>query len=76
MVRLKVVGREIAEAEWFMSGPGLGSMRGPAEPDGKNEVLSDPAYLTANKPAARVVPAAKRSRVRLSRQSPTLTSMV
>jgi hypothetical protein len=60
MVRLKVVDREIAEAEWFMSGPGLGSMRGPADPDGKNEVLSDPAYLTANKPAARVVPAAKR----------------
>jgi hypothetical protein len=60
MVRLKVVDREIAEAEWFMSGPGLGSMRGPAEPDGKNEVLSDPAYLTANKPAVRVVPAAKR----------------
>jgi hypothetical protein len=60
MVRLKVVDREIAEAEWFMSGPGLGSMRGPAEPDGKNEVLSDPVYLTANKPATRVVPVGKR----------------
>jgi hypothetical protein len=60
MVRLKVINREIAEAEWLMSGPGLGGMQGPAEADGKNEVLSDPAYLTANKPAPRVVPAAKR----------------
>lgn len=60
MVRLKVVDREIAEAEWFMSGPGLGSMRGPAEPDGKNEVLADPVYLSAHKPAPRVIPAAKR----------------
>jgi len=60
MVRVKVIDRQVAEAEWFFSGPGLGSMRGPAEPDGKNEVLSDPAYLTANKPAPRVVPAAKR----------------
>jgi hypothetical protein len=60
MVRIKVINREVAEAEWFFSGPGLGSMRGPAEPDGRNEVLSDAAYLTANKPAPRVVPAAKR----------------
>lgn len=60
MVRLKVVDREIAEAEWIMSGPGLGGMQGPAEPDGKNEVLSNAAYLAANKPAPRVIPVAKR----------------
>lgn len=60
MVRLKVIDRQIAEAEWFMSGPGLGSMRGPAQPDGKNQVLADPAYLQANKPEPRVIPVAKR----------------
>jgi hypothetical protein len=60
MVRLKIVDREVAEAEWLMSGPGLGGMRGPADADGKNEVLSDAAYLTANKPAPRVVPVGKR----------------
>lgn len=60
MVRLKVIDREIAEAEWFMSGPGLGSMRGPAQANGEDEVLSDPAYLAAHKPAPRVVPVAKR----------------
>ena len=59
MVRLKVIDREIAEAEWFMSGPGLGTMRGPGGP-GKEEVLSDPVYLTANKPAPRVIPVGKR----------------
>jgi hypothetical protein len=58
MVRLKVIDRQIAEAEWFMSGPGLGTMRGPATE--KDQVLSDPVYLTANKPAPRVIPAAKR----------------
>jgi len=68
MVRLKVVDREIAEAEWFMSGPGLGSMRGPAEPDGRNEVLSDPVYLAANKPAVRTIPVSQRlSRLSLER---------
>lgn len=60
MVRLKIVDRQVAEAEWFMSGPGLGSMRGPAEADGKNEVLSDAAYLSAHKPAPRVIPINKR----------------
>lgn len=60
MVRIKVIDRQVAEAEWLMSGPGLGGMRGPAEPDGKNEVLHDAAYLTANKPAVRVVPVGKR----------------
>jgi hypothetical protein len=60
MVRIKVIDRQVAEAEWFMSGPGLGSMRGPAGPDGKDEVLSDAAYLTAHKPPPRVVPVAKR----------------
>lgn len=60
MVRLKVIDRQIAEAEWFLSGPGLGGMRGPAQPDGTNEVIWDPDYLTANKPPPRVVPANKR----------------
>jgi hypothetical protein len=60
MVRIKVVDREVAEAEWLMSGPGLGGMRGPAQPDGTNEVLHDPAYLTANKPAPRVISVGKR----------------
>jgi len=60
MVRIKVIGREIAEAEWFMSGPGLGGMQGPPGPDGKGEVLSDPVYLAANKPAPRTIPVAKR----------------
>ena len=59
MVRLKVVDRQIAEAEWFMSGPGLGTMRGPVVAGGE-EVLSDPEYLNANKPAPRVIPAAQR----------------
>jgi hypothetical protein len=66
MVRIKVIDREIAEAEWIMTGPGLASMRGPAQPDGTNEVFSDPAWLTANRPPTRVVPVAKRrSRVAL-----------
>lgn len=60
MVRIKVVGREIAEAEWILTGPGLASMRGPAEPDGTNELFSDPQWLTAHRPPSRVVPAAKR----------------
>jgi hypothetical protein len=60
MVRIKVIDRAIAEAEWFMSGPGLGSMRGPAEPDGTNEVIADAANLAANKPPVRVVPVAER----------------
>lgn len=67
MVRVKVVDNMIAEAEWFMSGPGLGSMRGPAQPDGTNEVISDPENLAANKPPVRVVPVGNR----LSRTSLT-----
>jgi hypothetical protein len=60
MVRLKVINREIAEAEWYMSGPGLGSMQGPAQADGTNEIMSDTANLRANKPPVRSVPMAAR----------------
>ena len=60
MVRLKIIDHEIAEAEWYMTGPGLGSMQGPAQPDGTNEIMNDPANLLANKPPMRVVPVADR----------------
>jgi hypothetical protein len=60
MVRIKVIDRQVAEAEWFMSGPGLGGMQGPPTADGKGEVLSDPVYLAANKPPLRAIPTAKR----------------
>jgi len=60
MVRLKVVDMEIAEAEWFFSGPGLGSMQGPAQPDGTNEIMFAPDNLVANPPPVRHIPVADR----------------
>jgi hypothetical protein len=63
MVRLKVIDQEIAEAEWFFSGPGLGSMQGPAQPDGTNEIMFAPDNLMANPPPVRDIP----RRDRLSR---------
>jgi len=56
MVRLKVIDQEIAEAEWFFSGPGLGSMQGPALPDGTNEIMFNPKNLAANPPPVRNIP--------------------
>lgn len=60
MVRLKVIDRQIAEAEWFVTAPMLGAMNGPAEPDGTGELMSDPAWLLANPPRVRSVPVADR----------------
>jgi len=60
MTRIKVIDHQVAEAEWFFSGPGLGSMQGPAQADGTNEIMKDPRNLMANPPPIRNVPVAER----------------
>jgi hypothetical protein len=55
MVRLKVVDRQIAEAEWYMTAPMLGSMNGPAEPDGTGQLMANPVYLLESPPRVRSV---------------------
>ena len=60
MVRLKVVDRRITEAEWFITRPGLGSMQGPAQPDGTNQLMAGPDYLEANRPPVRNIPRKER----------------
>lgn len=60
MVRVKVLDRQIAEAEWFITAPMLGAMNGPPEPDGTGELMANPGYLLENPPRLRNVPAAQR----------------
>lgn len=60
MARIKIIDHEIAEAEWFFSGPEFGSMQGPAEADGTNQIMGDPENLMANPPPVRNIPVADR----------------
>ena len=59
-MRLRVQNRKISEAEWYLArenDPGLSGARQPGRPPAN---LLNPAYLIANPPPDRVVPAAKR----------------
>lgn len=60
MVRVKVLERQIAEAEWFFTAPMLGAMNGPAQADGTGQLMANPAYLLESPPRVRSVPAAER----------------
>ncbi|HWK55313.1 MAG TPA: hypothetical protein VNR18_13135 [Hyphomicrobiales bacterium] len=60
MVRIKVLDRQIAEAEWFITAPMLGAMNGPAQPDGTGQLMANPGYLLESPPRIRDVPAAQR----------------
>lgn len=65
-VRVKVVNRQVAEAEWYIARKGDPGMQGPAAADGTGAVLYDPENFIANPPPAeRNVP----RRERLSRAS-------
>lgn len=65
-VRVKVVDRQIAEAEWYLARKGQPGMQGPPAADGKGANLYDPQNLIANPPPEeRNVP----KRERLSRAS-------
>jgi hypothetical protein len=59
-VRLRVVNRKLAEAEWYLArenDPGLNGARQPGRPPAN---LLNPEYLIANPPPDRVVPKAQR----------------
>lgn len=59
--RVRVVNREITEAEWYLAradDPGLG---GPRQPGGPPANLHNPVYLAANPPPDRVVPRGERA---------------
>jgi len=59
-VRLRVVNRKLAEAEWYLArenDPGLSGARQPGRPPAN---LLNPEYLIANPPPDRVVPKAQR----------------
>ena len=65
-VRVKVVGRQVIEAEWFIGREGQPGMSGNPAPDGSGAAPYDPAYFIANPPPPeRNVP----RRSRLSRES-------
>jgi len=65
-VRVKVVDRQITEAEWYIGRAGQPGMAGDPAPDGTGAGPFDPDYFLANPPPAeRNVP----SRNRLSRES-------
>ena len=65
-VRVKVVDRQVTEAEWYIGRAGMPGMQGGPAPDGSGAAPFDPGYLIANPPPPeRNVPRAKR----LSRQS-------
>jgi hypothetical protein len=60
-VRVRVVNREITEAEWYIAredDPGLGGPRQPGEPPAN---LHNPVYLAANPPPQRIVPRGERA---------------
>lgn len=63
--RVKVVNRQIAEAEWYISRKGDPGIQGEPAPDGSGANLYDPDNLRANAPPERNVPRAQR----LSRES-------
>jgi hypothetical protein len=65
-VRIKVVGRQITEAEWYIGREGQPGMAGDPAPDGTGAAPYDPVNFMANPPPPeRNVPAGKR----LSRES-------
>jgi hypothetical protein len=65
-VRVKVVDRQITEAEWFIGREGMPGMAGDPAPDGSGAAPYDPANFIANAPPPeRNVPLAER----LSRES-------
>ena len=63
--RIKVVNRQISEAEWYLAREGDPGIQGEPAPDGSGANLYDPANLAANPPPERNVP----RRERLSRES-------
>lgn len=64
-VRIRVVRRQITEAEWYIGREAQPGMAGDPAPDGSGAAPYDPAYLLANPPPERNVPL----RNRLSRES-------
>jgi hypothetical protein len=65
-VRVRVVDRQITEAEWYIGRPGMPGMQGGPAPDGTGAAPFDPSNLVANPPPPeRNVPPGDR----LSRQS-------
>lgn len=49
-VRVKVVGRQITEAEWYIGRAGMPGMQGGPAPDGSGAAPFDPANFIANPP--------------------------
>ncbi len=67
-VRVRVEGREITEAEWYIARENDPGMSGPRQPGQAPANLHNPEYLGQNPPPQRVVPAAERvDRAALSR---------
>ena len=64
-VRVRVVDRQIAEAEWYLARKGDPGIQGPPAADGSGANLYDPQNLIANPPPERNIP----RRERLSRDS-------
>jgi hypothetical protein len=60
-VRVKVEGREITEAEWYLARADDPGLSGPRQPGGPPANLHNPDYLTQNPPPQRVVPRAERA---------------
>ena len=63
--RIKVVNRQITEAEWYLARDGDPGIQGEPAPDGSGSNLYDPDNLRANPPPERNVPRSQR----LSRES-------
>jgi hypothetical protein len=59
-VRLRVVNRKLAEAEWYLARANDPGLNGPRQPGRPPANLLNPEYLIANPPPDRVVPAARR----------------
>lgn len=67
-VRLRVEGREITEAEWYIARENDPGMSGPRQPGQAPANLHNPEYLALHPPPQRTVPAGERiSRAALSR---------
>ena len=60
MVRLRIVGQQVVEAEWYLSRPGADSMQGPVNADGSGANLYAPDNLEANPPPVRNIAKAER----------------
>src|SRR5687767_11659855 len=59
-VRVRVQNRRISEAEWYLARENDPGLNGPRQPGRPPANLHNPAYLIANPPPERVVPAAQR----------------